>query len=61
MKKLKNIYISDLRHEISSANELMHNFQIDNVRETKIIPNIIITQLPKSKLLNPLKLEKGFL
>ena len=28
-------------------NELINDFQIDNVRETKIIPNIIITQLPE--------------
>ena len=28
-------------------NDFIHDFQIDNVRETKIIPNIVITQLPR--------------
>ena len=41
-------YIDDL-HTVKSLqqNELIHDFQIDNVRETKIIPNIIIAKLPE--------------
>ena len=45
---LATFYIDDL-HTVKSLeqNELINEFQIDNVRETKIIPNIIIAQLPR--------------
>ena len=47
-KNLAPFYIDDL-HTVKSLqkNELIHDFRIDNVRETKIIPNIIIAQLPR--------------
>ena len=47
-KDLAPFYIDDL-HTVKSLqqNELIHDFRIDNVRETKIIPNIIIAQLPR--------------
>ncbi len=47
-KELAPFYLDDL-YTVKSLqqNELIHDFQIDKVRETKIIPNIIITQLPK--------------
>ena len=47
-KDFEPFYIDDL-YSVKSLqqNKLIHDFQIDNVRETKIIPNIIITQLPK--------------
>ena len=59
-KSSKTIYISDLHTSKSlQQNELMHNFQIDNVRETKIIPNIIIAQLPKDlKTIKSIKIRK---
>ena len=45
---ISSSYISDL-HTVKSLqkNELIHDFQIDKVRETKIIPNIVIAQLPR--------------
>ena len=47
-KNLATIYISDL-HTVKSLqqNELIHDFHIDNVRKTKIVPNIVIAQLPR--------------
>ena len=47
-KEKDTFYISDL-HTVKSLqqNELIHDFRIDNVRETKIIPNIIIAHLPR--------------
>ena len=48
VKDITPLYIDDL-HTVKSLqkNELIHDFRIDNVRETKIIPNIIISQLPR--------------
>ncbi len=47
-KNLTTLYIGDLHTSKSlQQNELIHNFQIDHIRETKIVPNIIIAQLPK--------------
>ena len=45
---ISSSYISDL-HTVKSLqkNELINDFQIDKVRETKIIPNIVIAQLPR--------------
>lgn len=47
-KDIENFYIDDL-HTVKSLqqNKIIHDFQIDNVRETKIIPNVIIAQLPR--------------
>ena len=46
MKNLATIYISDLQTVKSlQQNELIHDFHIDNVRKTKIVPNIVIAQL----------------
>ncbi len=45
---LTALYIGDLHTSKSlQQNELIHNFQIDQIRETKIVPNIIIAQLPR--------------
>jgi Bax protein len=47
-KDLATIYISDLQTVKSlQQNELIHDFHIDNVRKTKIVPNIVIAQLPR--------------
>tara|TARA_B000000532_G_scaffold243228_1_gene238900 strand:+ start:1831 stop:2799 length:969 start_codon:yes stop_codon:yes gene_type:complete len=47
-KDLETLYIGDL-HTVKSLqqNEIINDFKIDNVRETKIIPNLIIAQLPR--------------
>ena len=47
-KDLATFYINDL-HTVKSLqeNKLIYDFHIDNVRENKIIPSIIIAQLPK--------------
>ncbi len=47
-KDLATVYISDLQTVKSlQQNELIHDFHIDNVRKTKIVPNIVIAQLPR--------------
>ena len=48
VKDITPLYIDDL-HTVKSLqqNKIIHDFRIDNIRETKIIPNIIIAQLPK--------------
>ena len=45
---ISSSYISDL-YTVKSLqkNQLIHDFQIDKVRETKIIPKIVIAQLPR--------------
>ena len=45
---ISSSYISDL-YTVKSLqkNQLIHDFQIDKVRVTKIIPNIVIAQLPR--------------
>ncbi len=47
-KNFTTFYISDL-HTAKSLqdNKLIHDFQIDNIRETKIIPNVTVVKLPK--------------
>lgn len=47
-KELVTSYIGGL-HSVKSLrqNKIVHDFKIDNVRETKIIPNLIIAKLPK--------------
>tara|TARA_B000000532_G_scaffold202577_1_gene169484 strand:+ start:742 stop:1710 length:969 start_codon:yes stop_codon:yes gene_type:complete len=47
-KELVTSFIGGL-HSVKSLqqNKIVHDFKIDNVRETKIIPNLIIAKLPK--------------
>ena len=59
-KNLEPFYLDDL-HTVKSLqqNKLINDFQIDNARETKIIPNIIITQLPRDlKTIKSIKIRK---
>ncbi len=47
-KDMATFYISELQTVKSlQQNKLIYDFQIDDVRETKVIPNITIVQLPK--------------
>ena len=59
-KNLLDFHIDDL-HNASSLqkNELINNIQIDEVRQTKIIPHIEIAQLPRDlKTVRPIKNRK---
>mgnify|MGYP001253606821 FL=1 len=47
-KELVTSFIGGLHSAKSlQQNKIVHDFKIDNVRETKIIPNLIIAKLPK--------------
>ena len=47
-KDTATLYINDL-YTVKSLqqNKFIENFQIDHIRETKIIPNVIVAKLPK--------------